>query len=144
MPTIARTRAALVAWLGSGVSVNVCLFTGSRRWPRPSVIHDVLGLLPSACVLRHGAARGADQQAATSWRLLGRTGLDEHPVTPQQWMNAPRLAGLLRNERMVWSSPAADCCVAFIFSASSGASHCADLAEDYGIPTFRFRLPEQE
>jgi len=142
--SITTTRAALVAWLASGVSVDVCLLSGSRRWPRPSVIHDVLGLLPCACVLRHGAARGADQQGATSWRLLGRTGLDEHPVTPQQWADAPRLAGRMRNERMVQARPVADCCLTFIFDGSPGATHCADLAEDYGIPTFRFYLPEQE
>jgi hypothetical protein len=48
----------------------------------------------------------------------------------------------MRNDRMVAAS--ASCCVAFIFRASAGATHCADAAEAAGIPTFRFELPEQE
>lgn len=122
----------------------VCLLTGSRRWPRPGTIRTVLAALPETAVLRHGAARGADTHGATIWRLLGRTGLDEHPVSPEQWRAAPKLAGHLRNERMVMMSPQADCCVAFPFNGSPGTTHCANFAEEWGIPTFRFELPEQE
>jgi hypothetical protein len=54
---------------------------------------------------------------------------------PADWHTHGRAAGHLRNARMV--AAGAELCLAFIRDHSRGASHCAALAEQAGIPTRR-------
>jgi hypothetical protein len=51
-----------------------------------------------------------------------------------------RFAGMRRNLAMVQSSP--DLVLAFIRKASKGATHCAQAAEDAGIPVVRYLQAE--
>jgi hypothetical protein len=62
--------------------------------------------------------------------------VEQHPL-PEGWWRINRRAGFERNAHMV--ALGADCCLAFIRAYSGGATHCANLAEAAGIPTFRFR-----
>lgn len=114
------------------------LITGSRTWTRIALIRDVLTAaarrFPGA-VLVHGNAHGADQISADIWRGWGRP-VEPHPVTAAQW-RASRDAGLARNRHMVGLGAIA--CLAFIRERSRGATHCAEVAEAAGIPTYRYR-----
>jgi hypothetical protein len=87
-------------------------------------------------ILVHGGVRGADQMAATIWKYA-RLPIEEH--LPQWWSNGVFYsgAGRYRNQKMV--DLGADLCLAFIKDHSRGASHCAQAAEDAGIPVRIFR-----
>lgn len=134
------------------------LITGSRDWADAEWIRreleDALGAfrhlgdgrLPT---LLHGAngvnedgtyrsdpVVEADAIADRWWRWWGLPVEMHHAL----WHVQGRAAGPIRNHKLV-----ADCgataCLAFIRGGSRGASHCAGLAERYGIPTRRLTLP---
>lgn len=114
------------------------LVTGSRNWDQPDVIYRALSdlALDGPALLVHGGASGADQIAGRAARQLGW----EREIHPARWrangIYNPQ-AGLLRNRHMV--ELGADLCLAFIKDGSRGATHCAQLAEQYGIPVRRFQ-----
>jgi SLOG family YspA-like protein len=111
------------------------LITGSRTWTDNTVIRDALAPYRSpGAVLVHGGARGADRIAAAIWRRWGLL-VEAHPA---DW-SIERAAGVIRNRRMV--ALGADVCLAFIREHSRGATHCADTAENAGIPTRRHHTP---
>lgn len=104
-------------------------------------------------VLVHGDAPKGDRDAAGIWRGMG----GQVEAWPADWEHcAPDCrhrqrvemdrsanfkthcpyAGLRRNLAMVESAP--DLVLAFIHNKSRGASHCAQAAEDAGIPTVRY------
>jgi hypothetical protein len=107
----------------------------SRTWSEWSTVRTELGkiltIYPDA-VLIHGDAPKGDRQAAGIWRDMG--GTDE--PWPAQWSKFGKAAGFLRNTAMVESAPAL--VLAFINGGSKGASHCAQIAEDAGIPVVRY------
>lgn len=115
------------------------LLTGSRDWPDPQQVWDVLDDLRSKCramVLVHGACpRGVDKYGDV-W-ASGTRGVTVERHTAK-WKLHGKAAGPIRNAAMV--ERGADLCVAFIFNGSRGASNCADLAEKAGIPVRRFTL----
>lgn len=111
------------------------LVTGSRDWFEPGPV--IRGLMDAwddlgPFVLVHGDARGADRMAAGYHARWG--GLVE--AHPADWRTYGKRAGFVRNAEMIRLG--ADRCLAFIKDASPGASMCARLAEEAGIPTFRF------
>ena len=112
------------------------LVTGSRTWTDNTPIRHHLArcrtTYPGA-VLVHGNAHGADRIAAGIWRSW-RLPIEAHPA---DWHTHGRTAGYRRNTAMV--AAGADLCLAFIHNGSRGASHCAALAEQAGIPTIRIR-----
>lgn len=118
------------------------LLTGSRDWPDPQQLWEVLDDLRSRCrgmVLVHGACpRGADMLGEV-WasRTRGVT-VERHPAN---WGLHGKRAGFKRNAEMVEGG--ADLCVAFIHNGSKGASHTAQLAEKAGIPTRRYESGQQ-
>jgi len=118
------------------------LVTGSRDWTDLLTLDIALGseqgmaaidLRPLVVV--HGGARGADAMA-DAWARRNGFAVEKHPAIwrPNGVYNPQ--AGLLRNREMVRLG--ADVCLAFIRSGSRGASHCARLAEEAGIPTNRY------
>jgi hypothetical protein len=128
------------------------LVTVSRSWTSWSVMRSALETTyakhPGA-VLVHGANPKGDNTAAMMWRALG--GREES--WPADWdhcgadcRHKPKArsnggtycpyAGYRRNTAMVESGPAL--CLAFIANASKGATHCAQAAEDAGIPVVRY------
>lgn len=128
------------------------LVTGSRDWPDRTIIEKALestvdkiikGLSwfegDVSIVVVHGNAWGADLQADVAARRLAALGL---PVTverhPADWNKHGKRAGFLRNKEMV--DAGAQVCLAFIVDESKGATMCANLAEEAGIPVFYFRL----
>jgi len=114
------------------------LVTGSRNWDDTETIAEALHLFYRALgkdrsiVLVHGGARGADAIAAEIWRNQGLP-VEAHPA---DWKTHGRRAGFLRNQEMVRAG--ADVCLAFIKDDSKGATMCANLAEQAGIPVLRF------
>lgn len=125
------------------------LLTCSRSWNAWSVMREALTQVhdryPGA-VLVHGDAPKGDRDAAGIWRGLG----GEVEAWPAKWRehgsdcrcpdwtrdkHCP-YAGMRRNVAMVESGP--DLVLAFINRSSKGASHCAQAAEDAGIPTVRY------
>jgi hypothetical protein len=122
--------------------VKRLLVTGSRTWTDRQVIYDALyeayqelGGPAEQIVLVHGAAKGADLIASSEWSR--NAGMDQEPHRAM-WEMFGKKAGRLRNEVMVQRG--ADLCLAFIVDGSSGASHCAALAEEAGIPVRYFRV----
>lgn len=133
------------------------LLTISRRWKRWSEVRRVLTEIhakyPDA-ILVHGDCPDGDRTAAGMWRSMG--GKDE--PWPAPWGSActpdcyhrPRVRadgteycpapGPARNKRMVESAPVMT--VAFLRNKSRGASGCAELSEDAGIPTVRYEYEE--
>lgn len=120
--------------MGCVMTVRI-LLTMSRSYTEWSTVRAVLTKVhaeyPDA-VLVHGDAPKGDRDAAGIWRSLG--GKDE--PWPAQWAQHGKAAGFIRNTAMVESAPAL--VLAFINNGSKGASHCAQLAEDAGIPTVRY------
>ncbi|MGK5531560.1 hypothetical protein [Streptomyces sp. URMC 129] len=138
------------------------LITGSRDWPTPATVHarcDAhlriahaagrgLLVIHGMCMNRHGDLIGADRHADEWARAARRAGLpvrvERHPA--EQYGAWPR-CGPDRNGVMV--ARGADACEAFIspctrprcprpgLHGSHGASHCAGLAAQAGIPTLR-------
>jgi len=117
------------------------LVTGSRDWADADVIEEAI---IQACrdgydrrvVIVHGKCpTGADFLADNIARARG-IDREAHPAIwrPNGIYNPQ--AGLLRNRKMV--NLGACVCLAFIRNGSRGASHCARLAEEAGIPTRRY------
>ena len=96
-------------------------------------------------ILVAGGARGGDTYAARLWRRWGGR-VEDLEVTPGEWSSSRR-AGLDRNGRMVDMLKASGGeCLALVARCarpqcprrephgSHGATHCAQLARDAGIP----------
>lgn len=118
------------------------LITGSRTWQDNGTIERALWRLmndvnlpwfgsPNVTIV-HGGARGADTIAGNVGWKQGWV-VEEHRAN---WKEG-KGAGLIRNAYMV--SLGADVCLAFINQGSRGATHCATLAREAGIPTLVFR-----
>jgi hypothetical protein len=116
------------------------LVTISRTWTQWSTVRRVLKAVyeryPNA-VLVHGDHPKCDRVAAGMWMSMG--GVDD--PWPAKWSRYGNAAGPIRNARMVESNPVL--CLAFIRSASLGASGTADLAEGAGIHTIRYEHEEE-
>lgn len=137
------------------------LITGSRDWNDRRAIRDAIEehattAFPDGVLVIHGDANGADRiarDAVRAWKADGWP-IDEHAV-PANWSARCRntckpghrkirntgysycpAAGMYRNAEMV--ALGADVCLAFIRSGSPGATGCALLAEEAGIPVTRF------
>lgn len=78
-------------------------------------------------ILVHGAARGADQLAASIGKSMGFT-LEPHPA---QWDVHGKTAGPIRNKEMV--ELGADLVLAFPRGSSRGTRGCMALADKAGI-----------
>lgn len=128
------------------------LVTASRnlrdRTPIDTGLANTVAQVPEdrPVLVMHGGARGGDL-FADEWAQARRPRVKAR-VYPAQWHKFGNRAGPLRNEEMVDARP--DVCLAVILACASprcsrsdphgshGATHCADLAETDGIPTFRF------
>lgn len=113
------------------------LVTGSRDWLDWQAVCRELakaaeGVPGGSVVLVSGGARGADH-AAEAYAGAMDWGIEVHPG---DWATHGRAAGPKRNAEMI--AAGADVCLAFIRNGSRGATHCADLAEAFGIPVRRF------
>lgn len=104
-------------------------------------------------VLRHGGAKGLDSLAAQVWKGWG---LPEDRMRPRYAdcsdlcpgdkscrVEVPggeycRNAPLARNIEMVDKWPYAEVCFAFNHNNSRGTAHCADYAEERGVPVRRY------
>jgi hypothetical protein len=106
-------------------------------------------------VLVHGGAGGADLLAADYWEQWGLPTEMHRANWPECDDSCPpdlscrkvknrreycTRAGFRRNAVMV--ALGADRCIALIHNGSPGATQCADLAEQAGIPTTRIPYPE--
>lgn len=118
------------------------LITGSRTWTNMQVMRNELVRAyrelndGGPMILVHGGAAGADTMAGQIWQSA-RLPVEVHEA---QWKTNGVFfsgAGRYRNQKMV--DLGADLCLAFIKNNSRGASHCAQLAEDAGIPVRIFR-----
>lgn len=108
-----------------GVKVLVC---GSRSWSDYVAIRRRLAELPSGAEIIHGAARGADQDAATAARALGMP----EKAYPADWRGKGRRAGIIRNLEMLAAWP--DLVIAFWDGESTGTRHTITEARKRGIP----------
>lgn len=147
---VAKLNAALPAPVINSLRVRLdpvrILVTGSRTWTSTRTVddallgawHDAVQVYGSstAIVVVHGACpRGADAYA-DAWARRQKPRYVTVESHPADWDSHGRGAGFRRNAEMVQRG--ADLCLAFIKDGSSGAMHTADLAEQNGIPTFRF------
>ena len=111
------------------------LVTGSRDWEDSLTVGRELYRWweSTGCdrdaLLVHGGARGLDQMAAGIW--MGQGLIVE--VYTAEWERWGKRAGYIRNAEMV--NAGADACLAFIRNGSRGATMCASLASQAGIPT---------
>lgn len=119
------------------------LVTGSRDWTNDEMVYAALSAERSLAasqgrevVVVHGHARKGADAFADIWGRVRGLVVERYPA---QWrpngIYNPQ-AGLARNRKMV--TLGADVCLAFIREGSRGASHCARLAEEAGIPTNRY------
>lgn len=114
------------------------LVTGSRDWEDQFAVTRAIRaearrVRPEDVMVVHGNCRsGADADAEFVARIDGFQ-IERHPAA---WAAHGKRAGYIRNQEMV--DAGADVCLAFIRNASRGATMCAKLAEDAGIPTLRF------
>lgn len=116
------------------------LVTGSRDWDDDRLIAqrlDYYSYRADRLVVVHGGCRtGADWHAECWTRNAYNASAEVHPADWRPHGIYNPQAGLVRNRKMV--ELGADVCLAFIRNGSRGASHCAHLAEEAGVPTRRF------
>lgn len=113
------------------------LVTGSRTWDdteelRLALVRAATPHLPDVVLVHGGCPYGADTMAA-QWAADMGIRLEDHPA---DWETFGKRAGFRRNAAMV--ELGADVCLAFIRDGSRSATHCADLAEQAGIPVRRY------
>lgn len=137
------------------------LVTGSRTWTDAATIRLALEAVADAAVAAnvpmvtvvHGACPNGADEIADQWVRWYRGGTlvlaERHPAL---WTKYQKRAGFVRNELMVANG--ADLCLAFLAPCSDskctepkphdshGATHCAELADERGIPLRVFRLGE--
>lgn len=121
------------------------LVTGSRKWCDIERLCNALDAAADRAaysgrklVLIHGACPSGADDLTFAWvRRAARRGVavSVEPY-PADWERLGKRAGPDRNVLMV--ARGADECLAFIRNESSGATHCAGLAEAAGIPVRRF------
>lgn len=125
------------------------ILTGSRTWDDAKTIRlaleavadgAVAANIPMVTVVHGACPRGADEIADQWVRWYrGKTLVlaERHPAL---WTKYGKRAGMVRNEIMV--SRGADLALAFIRDDSPGATHCAELASDAGMPLRVWRYGE--
>lgn len=120
------------------------LVTGSRNWADSNVVLLALEAEKNLAlsqakrmVVVHGACRTGADLISDSWARDASVRAERHPARWQPNGIYNPQAGLLRNRLMV--KRGADVCLAFIRDGSRGASHCARLAEEAGIPVNYYR-----
>lgn len=126
--------------------VCTVLVTGSRDWEDEETIQRVLDHVENMeyrgtiFSLREGGAKGADSIAKKLALKMGW----EVETFPADWARYKKAAGFIRNKDMVETQPEPSICIAFIRNNSRGATMCAKLADDAGIPTLYYRQNDQE
>lgn len=117
------------------------ILTGSRTWDDAATIRLALEAVAAGAIeanvpmvtIVHGACPNGADELADQWVRWYRGGTlavaERHPAL---WQKFGKRAGMVRNEVMV--SRGADLALAFIRDNSPGATHCAELASDAGIP----------
>lgn len=115
----------------------IVLVTGSRDWDDADTIESAILSFTykygRANTIIHGGASGADKISGSIALALGYG----ERVYRADWNKYGKRAGYIRNKQMVDLRP--DICLAFIRNNSRGATMCARLAEDAGIPTVYYR-----
>ena len=112
------------------------LICGDRNWTnRQAIARELSRFDPGGDVVMHGAARGADQLAGETARLMG------FPVKsyPADWDKHGKAAGMIRNKLMLSQKP--DIVLAFHsnLEESKGTKHMVQIAKAEGITTEIFR-----
>jgi hypothetical protein len=135
------------------------LVTGSRHWDDAALIWAVLKRVHERdpdTLLVHGACpKGADLLCEACWDENLGGGTERHPADWYPKGSLDLTAGFRRSEEMVRLGAWA--CLAFIlpcrdhpgrrpdrglpYHGTHGGVHCADYAEDHGIPVKRFAAP---
>ena len=112
------------------------IVTGSRDWENKSCVWDAIdevwGKLSIDCtfIVVHGdCPTGADRFADELCSLWTEWAVERHPA---DWDSYGRAAGPIRNQRMV--DLGADMVLAFIKNRSRGATGCARMALEAGLP----------
>jgi hypothetical protein len=136
------------------------LVTGSQNWDDAATIWRILKVAwtfdPDILLVSGACPRGADLLCETYWDEYLGGGTERHPADwyPNGSRTMDRGAGFRRSEHMVhlgaWG------CTAFIlpcerpgcrgrppdrglaYHGTHGSVHCADYAEDHGIPVRRY------
>lgn len=108
---------------GNQGSSDIALMRDSLKDARRRLLDAGFGRI----ILVHGAARGADQLAASVGKSMGFV-LEAHPA---QWDVHGKAAGPIRNKEMV--DLGADLALAFPRGASRGTRGCMALADKAGI-----------
>jgi hypothetical protein len=118
------------------------LITGSRAWTNKKLIEEILSEYAdsrgaASITVVHGACpTGADAMADEIALQLGMT-IQRYPA---DWTTHGKAAGPIRNQHMV--DQGADVCLAFFLPNSRGTVHCANAAEEAGIPTWRYHADD--
>ena len=115
------------------------LVTGSREWTNYATVLRALSASwrftqALDVVVVQGGAPGADEMAARAAKYIGLA-VETHLAN---WEELGKKAGPVRNAAMV--ALGADVCLAFFKKGAGnrGTTHCSDLAEEAGIPVWRF------
>lgn len=126
------------------------LVTGSRRFDDAAMIRTALDAValgaaqagvPLLTVV-HGACQSGADAIADHWvRYHDGEPLVTAERHPALWRSYGKRAGMVRNELMI--AAGADLVLAFIRDDSPGATHCAELASDRGIPLRVWRYGEE-
>jgi len=117
------------------------LVTISRNWDRWDIPYLAFTGIQNEwtgeqVVLVHGGAPQGDRDLAVMAQTVFGWETEAHPARWRVSGFYNPQAGLLRNREM--TELGADRCLAFIKDGSRGATHCASVAEEAGIPTRRF------
>lgn len=115
------------------------LLTGSQTWVDFNVIREAIlqevDISRGAVIVHGGCRNGADEMGDQVARAYGFCREIHEAIWRPYGIYNPQ-AGLMRSRKMV--KLGADTCLAFIKNGSRGATYCASLAEEAGMPTKRF------
>jgi hypothetical protein len=126
------------------------LVTGSRTWDDAKTIREALEAVAygatgggvEVLTVVHGACPNGADELADQWVRYFNGPItvtaERHPAL---WQKFGKRAGMVRNEQMI--AAGADLVLAFIRDDSPGATHCAELASDRGIPLRIWRYGEE-
>lgn len=99
---------------------------GSRGYPRPDLVQQLVAGLKPTTVVVSGGARGVDNWAEQAARKRGLS-VD---IFPADWQQFGKSAGYIRNRAIIDS---VDGVVAFWDGQSRGTAHAIQLARKRGI-----------
>lgn len=122
------------------------IIAGPRSVTNPEVCDWLMQDCPfDLAVVISGYARGFDR-IGYWWAVRRGIPVTKEPVTEREWNEYGRVAGMYRNERMIWKHHAEALCAVYFEDAEEnpGTRNMIKLAENHGLKIHKKQLLKQQ